>query len=327
MINRLSHANLAVTDLDRAHDFYVDVLGLVVHRRSAQALWLRAPDEFDCWTIKLTLDAEAGALAFGFRVDSESGLDELAALHAELGLPHIWRPAEAEPGHGRSLRVRAATGHVVDFVHAIDEVTVAGEAGVQLPTRRSHLRHGVGPSRLDHVNLRVPDVAGGLGYWRDALGFSISEMQVEAGGEPRRVWLRRAPFSHDVAIARDTAPRLHHVAYAMRDAQALINAADVLSDARAGALEYGPGRHGTTDAFFLYIKDPDGNRIELFQGDYVRDLDRPPVVWEAGDYAARGLLWWGQAPPESFLHAGPLLERGLVDGPALASAHANGSGA
>jgi catechol 2,3-dioxygenase len=74
-------------------------------------------------------------------------------------------------------------------------------------------------------------------------------------------------------------------------------------------IEYGPGRHGITDAQFLYVRDPDGNRIELYVGDYVRDLDRPPVDWTLAQYETIGLLWWGTQPPASFLLAGPVLER------------------
>ena len=71
-------------------------------------------------------------------------------------------------------------------------------------------------------------------------------------------------------------------------------------------------RHGITDACFLYIRDPDGNRIELYAGDYVRDLDRPPVDWTLDEYQTTGLLWWGHQPPESFLAAGPVLDRDLI---------------
>jgi catechol 2,3-dioxygenase len=238
-----------------------------------------------------------------------------------MGLPLLWRLAGAEPGRGRTLRVRTPAGHVVDFQHAIDEVPVHGLDGVHLPMRRSHLRRGVAPTRLDHVNVRVTDVTQARGYWRDELGFSVSETVVEDDGTPRIVWLRRTQSSHDVAMGPDAVPGLHHVAFAMRDAQALVAAADVLSDAGlVQSLEYGPGRHGVTDAFFLYIKDPDGNRIELYAGDYLRDLDRPPIVWSTEQYAARGLLWWGHAPPPSFRTSLPLLERGLVPEPAGSAA-------
>ena len=91
MINRLSHVEVAVTDLHAAQDFYCEALGFLTYADSAQALWLRAPDEFDVWSLKLTLDHEPGLLAFGFRVDREDSLDALAELHDSLALPSRWR--------------------------------------------------------------------------------------------------------------------------------------------------------------------------------------------------------------------------------------------
>jgi catechol 2,3-dioxygenase len=308
VINRLSHIEIAVTDLARAREFYCDALGFHTYAETDECLYLRAPDEFDVWSLKLTLELGPGLLTFGFRVSAEGALDEIAAL----GAPHRWLEAGVEPGRGRTLRVQAPSGHIVDFQHAIDEVTLTGADGVRMPMRHAHLQHGVAPTRLDHINIRVPNVEASLAYWQGALGFSASELHVDDDGRTRRAWLRRAPFSHDVAMGRDEQLGFHHVAYAMGDSYALLRAADVLADAGLRVIEYGPGRHGITDGMFLYVRDPDGNRIELYAGDYVRDLDRSPIVWRGDDYERRGLLWWGQAPPASFLAAGPVLDRGLV---------------
>jgi catechol 2,3-dioxygenase len=312
MINRLSHVELAVTDLERSRAFYCDILGFVAFAESDGAVWLRAPDEFDVWSLKLTRDHEHGLLAFGFRVDGESRLDSLAALHDRLGLSWGWRAAGEEPGRGRMLRVRTPGGHVVDFEHEVDEVPTRDERGPHLPMRHTHARRGIAIGRLDHVNVRTATLAPALAYWQGQLNFSASERQIDSDGEVQRAWLRRTPFSHDMAIGRDERIGFHHVAYTLRDTQAVVAAADLLADAGLPVIEYGPGRHGITDACFLYIRDPDGNRIELYTGDYIRDLDRPPVDWTLDQYQSTGLLWWGHQPPDSFIHAGPVLDRGLV---------------
>jgi catechol 2,3-dioxygenase len=312
MINRLSHVEVAVTDLGRTRDFYCDTLGFIAFAQTDDALWLRAPQEFDVWSLKLTRDPDHGLLAFGFRVDADSRLDELAALHDRLGLPYRWRAAGEEPGRGRMLRVLTPSGHVVDFEHEIDEVPTRDEHGPHLPMRHTHTQRGVGLARLDHVNVRTAELPASLAYWQDELCFSASERQIDADGTVQRAWLRRAPFSHDMAIGRDTQIGFHHVAYTLRDPSAVIAAADLISDARLPVIEYGPGRHGITDACFLYVRDPDGNRIELYAGDYVRDLDRPPVDWTLEEYQTTGLLWWGHQPPPSFIKAGPVLDRGLI---------------
>jgi catechol 2,3-dioxygenase len=311
MINRLSHVEVAVTDLTRAREFYCDVLGFEVFDQSPEALWLRAPAEFDVWSLKLCAEPTHGLLAFGFRVDSEEALDELARLHDQLGAPYRWRVAGEEPGRGRMLRVLAPSGHVIDFEHAVDEVSIRGPRGPQLPMRHTDRQRGVGLARLDHVNVRTAMLSQALDYFQRRLDFSASERQIDTDGKVQRAWLRRAQGSHDMAIGRDTRLGFHHMAYTLRDTAAVISAADLLSDANLPVIEYGPGRHGITDACFLYIRDPDGNRIELYAGDYVRDLDRPPFDWTLEEYETTGLLWWGHQPPASFLAAGPVLDRAL----------------
>src|ERR1700677_3658654 len=231
MINRLSHVEVAVTDLARARDFYCDTLGFIAFAQSDDALWLRAPQEFDVWSLKLTRDQEHGLLAFGFRVDAERRLDELAALHDRLGLPCRWRQAGEEPGRGRRLRVVTPGRHVVGFEHAVDEVPTRDEHGPHLPMRHTHTQRGVGLARLDHVNVRTAELPAALAYWQDELSFSASERQIDADGAVQRAWLRRAPFSHDMAIGRDEQIGFHHVAYTLRDTHALVGAADLLADA------------------------------------------------------------------------------------------------
>ena len=52
-------------------------------------------------------------------------------------------------------------------------------------------------------------------------------------------------------------------------------------------MERGPGRHGISNAFFLYIRDPDGHRIELFTSDYLTvDPDLKPLRWSLTRSAA-----------------------------------------
>lgn len=309
MITRLAHAELAVDDLAAARAFYVDVLGFEEHLAATDALHLRAPGEFDVWSVKLTAAPSAGLIAIGLRVTEPGDLARLRDLHERLGLPTRELAAGAEPGRGAGLRVRVPGGHTVDFHHEIDEVGLYDADGApRLPTRSTHRTHGVALQRLDHVNLRVPDFPRALAYWSGDLGFSVSEVVLDDRGDPRLAWLRRNPSTHDVALGAYDRPGFHHVAFTLADVSALGAAADLVADAGfQHAMEYGPGRHGATGASAMYLKDPAGNRIELYTGDYLRDLDRPPVRWTPEAYARKGLLWWGQEPPASFREAGAVL--------------------
>ena len=99
----LAHVELGVDDLDAARGFYVDLLGFVEHRRDYRRCYLRGAEEFDAWSLKLT-EGEAGLVHSGFRVSRPDDLDEIEALHRELGLPVERAPAGTEPEQGAALR-------------------------------------------------------------------------------------------------------------------------------------------------------------------------------------------------------------------------------
>jgi catechol 2,3-dioxygenase len=68
-------------------------------------------------------------------------------------------------------------------------------------------------------------------------------------------------------------------------------------------MERGPGRHGISNAFFLYIRDPDGHRVELFTSDYLTvDPDFEPYRWTLQDKQRQTL--WGHPAPQSWFEEG-----------------------
>jgi len=154
--------------------------------------------------------------------------------------------------------------------------------------------------RLDHFNCQVPEVSTAVAWYQHELGFRVSEYTVAETSDGDRLWaawLHRKQTVHDLALMNGIGPRLHHAGFWLPDAMAVIRACDVL--AAAGyhqAIERGPGRHGLTNALFLYLRDPDGNRIELYANDYLTaDPDAEPIRWTLDD--PRRATFWGHAAP------------------------------
>jgi catechol 2,3-dioxygenase len=301
VILRLSHAELGVTDLAEARRFYVDVMGFLLGEERNDALYVRAADEFDRWSLKLTL-GDVGLRGIGLRVAADADLDELALQHQDLGASVRELPAGAEPGLGRQLEVVSPDGFPVRFVHEVEEIALSTGADLRLPMRYTHERQGFPPSRLHHVNLRTTDVEASLRYWRDGLSFSVSEMVLDEDGGVRGAWMRRSQTTHDVAVGQWSEVGYHHVAFYVLDGATVLRIPDVLADGGyLSSLEYGPNRHGGTNALTVYAFDPFGNRLEFFTGDYVRDHDRPPIVWGYEAYLHSGRSSWGTVPPDSFM--------------------------
>lgn len=299
MILRLGHVEMQVTDLGAARAFYVDALGFIVDHEDGGRMYLRGHEDFDVWTLTLTQADRHGLGHFALRVSEPEDLDRLEVVHRALGAPTERVASGAEPGQGEALRVRTPDGHPVEFFHEMDQLPLYEDRQVLLPMRRLALSHGLVPRGIDHVNLRVSDMVASRNYWRDHLGFSISEI-VEREGELFGAFLRRSSRTHDVAILAFPRAAFHHFAFTVKDTSDIIRAADLLADAGfSDSIEFGPGRHGATNALFLYVRDPDGNRLELFCGDYLRDHDREPVIW-TWDQFRRGRLWWGHEAPANF---------------------------
>ncbi|MDN7246241.1 3,4-dihydroxyphenylacetate 2,3-dioxygenase [Planococcus shenhongbingii] len=307
MILRLGQVELFVTNLDKSKEFYVDVLGFTEVERTETNLYLRAADEFDKYSLILTEKETAALGSFSLRVSSPEYLEVLQKKHEEMGIETQYLPKGTHPGQGPVLRVAEPNGHPVEFYHSMEQIEVGGlDGGVDaLPMRKSHLQNGIPPICIDHMNLRVKDVDKALEYWQ-AIGFSISEY-VQDGEETFAAWTRAKTSTHDVALVKQEEAALHHFAYIVDGVAGVIRTADLLADAGyRDNIDYGPGRHGATNAFFLYITDPDGHRLEIYSGDYNRDTDLPPIGWTKEQYDKKGRLWWGPSVPDSFFKTTPV---------------------
>lgn len=72
-------------------------------------------------------------------------------------------------------------------------------------------------------------------------------------------------------------------------------------------IEAGPGKHGISQAKFLYVFEPGGNRIELFGdvGYLVFDPNWKPVTWTE-ENVDTAVIWYGSPlPTEYFLYGTP----------------------
>jgi 3,4-dihydroxyphenylacetate 2,3-dioxygenase len=291
-ILRAAYVELVVTDLERAERFYVGALGMIVGERDADALYLRGWEERQHHSLVLRRGTTAAAGAIGFRVRGEGDLDALAEEFAGRGCVTRWSDGE-RPGLGRVLHAWDPFGFPLEFVHALEQVPS------QL--QRFHLQRGAPILRIDHFNLHSPDVEGTFAFWRE-LGFRCSEYIATDGEDDRLTgaWLMRKAGVHDVALTAGRGPRLHHFGVWVGEPAGVLRACDQLAAAgHVEAIERGPGRHGVSNAFFVYLRDPDGHRIELYSCDYYTgDPDHAPLRWSVSDPRCRS--FWGTKAPDSW---------------------------
>ena len=291
-IVRAAYAELNVTDLAASERFYVDLLGMVVAERTSDTLYLRGWEERLRHSLVLRQAPVAAAARLGFRVRRDEDLDLLAADLEAQGLVTEWTHGP-EPGVGRALRVWDPLSYPLEFFHQMEQ------AETQL--QRFDLHRGAPILRLDHLNLHTPRIEDAFRFWT-GLGFRCSEYISTDGPEERitGAWLLRKPTVHDVALTAGRGPRLHHAAFWIGEPAGVIRACDQLAaGGHAEVIERGPGRHGVSNAFFVYLRDPDGHRIELYSCDYYTgDPDLKPLRWSVNDVRCRS--FWGTRAPDSW---------------------------
>ena len=128
-------------------------------------------------------------------------------------------------------------------------------------------------TRIGHVHLKVSDLERSLGFYRDVLGFEVtarvgdSAAFLSAGGYHHHIGLNTWE-SLGGAPPPPGATGLYHVAILYPTRAALADALRRLVAARI-PLE-GASDHGVSEA--LYLRDPDGNGVELYR-------DRPLDAW------------------------------------------------
>ena len=303
----LSHVELLVGDLDRSRAFYVDLLGFTEADRDAEHLYLRCVEDRQHHSLVLRRAPRAGLGHLAYKVADDGSLDLLARRFQGLGLPTRWLAPGEERALGRALRMQDPLGFPVEYHAAMDAAPWLLQA--------YHRHRGAAPVRVDHVNVLVPDARAGHAWYTQELGFRCSEYTESDPPESRiwASWLFRKPTVHDIAIMTGPGPAAHHVGVTVKDEMAVIRVCDMLASAGfRDALERGPARHGISNAFFEYVRDPDGNRVEFYTSDYLTaDPGFEPIRWSLDDPRRQTL--WGPPPPRRWFEEFMPVES-IVDG-------------
>ena len=126
---------------------------------------------------------------------------------------------------------------------------------------------------MGHVHLKVADLERALGFYRDVLGFELTQRFgssaafLSAGGYHHHIGLNTWESSGGSPPAAGTTG-LYHLAILYPTRAELGDALRRLQ--KAGIPLEGASDHGVSEA--LYLRDPDNNGVELY-------WDRPQEEW------------------------------------------------
>lgn len=157
------------------------------------------------------------------------------------------------------------------------------------------LRDGpVRPRKLGHAVIGTTDFDATTAFFRDGLGFKVSDHIKDQGA-----FLRCSTDHHNILVLAAPVVFLHHTSWQVDDIDEVGRGAAAMLEDHPERHIWGLGRHHAGSNFFWYLKDPAGNFSEYYSDMdcIVDDQLWTPEVLEG----AKGLFNWGPPPPPSFL--------------------------
>jgi len=277
-VTKVGHIGMKVNDLSRHGEFYTETWGLGLTEEDRGALYLRA-EEPSHHVLALYEDTPDANVVdhIGLQVRDRDDLERAAEEVARRGLEVLTPPGpSSEPGQSRAMRFRDVAGQVVELY--CEPEAVRDEYGAR----------PVKPTKLSHVVLHVPNIDEAVAMYRDVLGFR----EIDWNGH-WMAFLNCNADHHSLALVAAEEPKLHHVAYEVRDWSELAKGIYNLGEQHVPRV-WGPGRHGPGNNVFSYFWDLDKNVIEYTCEIEQVDETYQSKVWEPG----RGQPdWWCAYPP------------------------------
>ncbi len=275
-ILRLSHVDVRVPDLDLATAYYTEVMGLLEVERTDSAVYLKCWDEVDHHSLKLVYAPRVGLERISFKVEHDDDLAELESRIEAYGFPVRRASRGEEVGQGESIRFDTPSGQEMELVREVDKV--GGVLPRLNPPPMPMGLPGIAPPRMDHVLVTAEEVGEATKFYREVLGFRLTEQLLDGNGHQIGVWMERSHSPHDLAVVSGPNGGLHHFAFWLDDWDHVRRAADILAY-NGVQIDVGPTRHGITRGNTIYFFDPLGTRNEVFTGGYRPDPDFPTITW------------------------------------------------
>jgi 2,3-dihydroxybiphenyl 1,2-dioxygenase len=285
---RLGYLGFEVRDVDAWAAFAVDVLGLAISARGADGGFSLRCDDWEQRFVVSPGPADDIAF-FGWEVDDAGALEATAGRLRAAGV-EVVQGSEAEARTRRVARlftVHDPAGHPC-------EVFFGGERAGS-PFRSKHVVSSfvTGTQGLGHAVVSAPEPERSLAFYRDLLGFRLSDRIVcKVHGHPVDiVFMHGSARHHTIAVGGPQRKRVHHF---MLEVASMDDVGLAFDRAIRGGVRVMQtlGRHPNDRMFSFYAKTPSGFQFEFGWGG--RRID--DATWQTTTYDH--ISEWGHHPPE-----------------------------
>jgi 2,3-dihydroxy-p-cumate/2,3-dihydroxybenzoate 3,4-dioxygenase len=274
----IRYVRLGTRDRSHADRFAREVLGLELAREEGGATYFRS-DSRDHTLVYFEGDPSDHTV--GFELRSASDLESAATELSNCGIDV--RPGTAEECEQR--RVKAFVHFKDPTGNKIDLVLQPHHSG-----RRYFPSRDAGITGFSHVGLCTTDAARDERFWTQVLGARVSDRIGEAP------LLRIDEVHHKVALFPTTRAGVQHVNHQVESVDDVMRAWYLLRKLDV-PIAFGPGRHPTSGAKFLYFRGPDDMIFEYSTGvRLIAAKDEPTYQPRQFPRANESFCMWGSVP-------------------------------
>ena len=309
-IAHLGHVEMLTDKFDESLDFFTRIFGLKLSAQDENSAYLRAWEDYEFCSLKLTKAETTGVGHIGYRAASPEALERrVAAITASGYKVHGW--VDGDLSHGRAFRFEDPFGQLFEIYYDTNRAPADDPSALKNMASKFHAQ-GACPRRIDHLNLLSDDVTEFRRFMETCLGSRVTEYIQLDNGRLGGCWFTVNNKTYDLACTEEHGGglgRLHHVTYATDQREDILRAADVFLE-NGVHIETGPHKHAIQGTFFLYVWEPAGNRVELANAGarLILAPDWEPIKWTETD-RKKGQAW-GLKTIESFhTHGTPLVKR------------------
>ena len=233
----LAYVRLGASDLEDAESFATRSLGLQIGEQTAKSLYLRSDDRAHtlCY-----FEGDPSDQTVAFEVEDEEKLGAAATTLDALGhAVHVGNATEC------SLRkVRAFIGFKDPTGNQIELAVRPERSG-----KRYFATRDAGITGFSHVGLNSTDPARDEQFWTQVCNARVSDRIGDIA------LMRVNAIHHTVALAPGRGPGIHHINHQVESNDDVLRSYYHLSGQRV-PIVFGPGRHPTSGARFLYFLGP-----------------------------------------------------------------------
>ncbi|MCZ6840862.1 MAG: VOC family protein [Alphaproteobacteria bacterium] len=270
----IRYCRLGTADLDGAVRFATELIGLELVDRGNGAAYVRGDDRDHniCY-----FEGDPADQTLGLEVRA---FDDLAAAEASLQAAGVeTRRGSDDEAEARRcmgfINFKDPTGNSVDLVvrpfHSGNRYFASRDAGI---------------CEFSHVGLKTTDAPRDEAFWSTLFNFRVND------------WIGSAPLMsfdqvhHRIALFPTDHAGLQHINFQTESIDDIMRSYYFFRD-RQIRIRFGPGRHATSNAMFLYYDGPDGMTYEYSSGVRMVDEEWRPRQFP---FTAESFCVWGSRP-------------------------------